>query len=117
MTELTIFEENGQLWTKSTEVAEMIEKDHKHLLRDIKGYIKYLNESNFVLVDFFIESTYVSSQNKVLPCYLLSKKGCDFVANEMTGAKGAKFTAIYTNYFNQYEQKHRQQVLQFVKRW
>lgn len=104
MNELTIFEDNGKLWIKSTEVAAMVDKLHKNLLCDIRRYIKYLNEGNFILSDFFIESAYVSSQNKVLPCYLLSKKGCDFVANEMTGAKGAKFTAVYTNYFNQYEQ-------------
>lgn len=112
MMELTIFEENGQLWTKSTEVAEMIGKDHKHLLRDIKGYIESLEklgETKIGLSSFFQESTYVSEQNKVLPCYLISKKGCEFVGNKLTGDKGNQFTAIYVNRFNQYEQEHKQQ--------
>lgn len=104
MNGLTIFEENGKLLTDSREVAKIIDKQHKNLLADIRRYIKYLNEGGFIVVDFFIESTYKDSTGCELPCYLLSKKGCDFVANEMTGAKGAKFTAIYTNYFNQYEQ-------------
>lgn len=36
----------------SREIAEMIGKEHKELLRDIRKYENYLNESKIALVDF-----------------------------------------------------------------
>ena len=51
-----------ELTLDSREVAEMVEKNHKELLRDIRTYEGYLGESNFALTDFFIPSTYVSIQ-------------------------------------------------------
>ncbi len=35
----------------SREVAEMVDKTHAHLCRDIAGYIKVLTESNFGFSD------------------------------------------------------------------
>lgn len=43
MNGLTVVNHNGILVTNSREVAEMVEKDHKELLRDIRGYIEILN--------------------------------------------------------------------------
>lgn len=99
MNNLTVFEQNGQLLTDSREVAMMVGKDHAKLLRDIREYCKHLNESNFGLVDFFIESTYTDSKGEVRPCYLCTKKGCDMIANKMTGKKGVIFTATYIEAF------------------
>ena len=99
MNSLKIINQNGQLVTDSREVANMIGKDHAHLMRDIKGYIEILGKSNFGLSDFFISSSYKSNQNKDLPCYLITKKGCDMVANKMTGEKGVLFTATYVTEF------------------
>lgn len=58
-----------------------------------------VNESNFGLVDFFIPSTYKDGKGETRPCYLLTKKGCDMVANKMTGEKGVLFTAAYVTAF------------------
>lgn len=99
MNDLIVFEQNGQLLTDSREVALMVEKDHSKLLRDIREYCKHLNESNFGLVEFFIESTYTDSKGEERPCYLCTKKGCDMIANKMTGKKGVIFTAKYTTAF------------------
>lgn len=88
----------------SREVAQMVGKNHKELLRDIRTYEKYLRESNFALTDFFIPSTYISSQNKELPNYQITKKGCEFIAHKLTGQKGAFFTAAYINRFHEMEQ-------------
>jgi len=88
----------------SREVAQMVGKDHFHLMRDITNYAEILGEvgaSNYGLSDFFIESSYLTSQNKKMPCYLLTKKGCEFVANKMTGRKGTLFTAAYVTRFNE----------------
>lgn len=87
----------------SREVAEMIGKEHNKLLRDIKTYIAYLGEANFGHSDFFKESTYISEQNKELPCYEVTKKGCEFIANKLTGKKGTLFTASYINRFHEME--------------
>lgn len=91
----------------SREVAEMLGKEHPKLLRDIKVYMEYLEKSNFVLCDFFIESSYTDSNNRQRPCYLLTKQGCEMVANKMTGKKGILFTATYVQAFNDMEQQLR----------
>lgn len=111
MKELTIRDYNGVNVTDSKEVAEMIGKNHQHLMRDIRGYIKVIEDSpKLDSQDFFIESTYKNSQNKSQPCYLLTKQGCEMVANKMTGEKGILFTAEYVEAFNKMEQsiKHEQ---------
>ena len=102
--ELKIVNQNGKLLADSKEVAEMIGKQHKNLLRDIQGYIKVIEDgSNLSSQDFFIESTYKNSQNKIQPCYKLTKQGCEMVANKMTGEKGILFTAEYVQAFNKME--------------
>lgn len=99
-----LFNFNGQPTLDSREVAKMIGKRHKNLMRDIRQYINDLDEgSKLSSPKFFIESNYESSQGKLLPCYLLTKMGCEFVANKMTGKKGTLFTAQYVSLFNEYQ--------------
>lgn len=88
----------------SREVAEMVGKEHKELLRDIRRYCEQLGESKIALTDFFTESTYKTEQNKTMPCYLVSKKGCEFIAHKLTGVKGTEFTAKYINRFHKMEE-------------
>ncbi len=38
----------------SREVAEMVEKEHKMLLRDLRRYINQFNQCNLAPVDFFL---------------------------------------------------------------
>ena len=127
MNELSIIHKNGVDVIDSREVAEAIGKQHAHLMRDIHNYVEILEkaterksalsesssesnerksalvgkstESNFGLSDFFIPHTYTDSTGRTLPCYLLTKKGCDMVANKMTGEKGVLFTAAYVTAF------------------
>lgn len=114
----------------SREVAEMVSKQHRHLLRDINGYIKEMGktgESKNVFSpedgepkiglsskllkispeEFFIPSTYISEQGKELPCFLVTKRGCEFIANKLTGEKGTKFTALYVTRFNIMEEREK----------
>lgn len=91
----------------SLEVAEMVEKDHKDLLRDVRRYSSYLNEGEIALVDFWEESTYIDTKGETRPCYLITKKGCEFIANKTTGVKGAVFTARYINRFHEMESRLR----------
>lgn len=85
----------------SMEVAQMVGKEHKELLRDIRRYCGQLGESKIALTDFFTESTYITEQNKTMPCFLVTKKGCEFIAHKLTGQKGTEFTAKYINRFHE----------------
>lgn len=100
-------DESHQQVIDSRDVAKMIGKRHRDLMRDIRRYINDLEESaKLSSRQFFIESSYKSQQGKVLPCYLLTKQGCEFVANKLTGRKGTIFTATYVSLFNEYEAEH-----------
>lgn len=95
-------ETNEQTIT-SLEVAEMVGKNHKDLMRDVRRYVEQLGQSKIAPSDFFKESTYKNSQNKTQPCYKVTKKGCEFIAHKLTGIKGTEFTAKYINRFHEME--------------
>jgi Rha family phage regulatory protein len=88
----------------SVEVAEMVNKRHTDLIRDIRRYSEQLAESKIALSDFFTESTYKDSTGRALPCYNVTKKGCEFIAHKLTGTKGTEFTARYINRFHDMEE-------------
>lgn len=88
----------------SREVAQMVGKSHGHLLRDIDSYGATLIESNFGFNEFFTQSTYKDSIGRTLPCYLVTKKGCELIAHKLTGKKGVLFTASYINRFHELEE-------------
>lgn len=88
----------------SLEVAEMINKNHADLMRDIRRYTKQLNQSKIAFVDFFQESIYIDGKGEERPCYKITKKGCEFVAHKLTGIKGTEFTAKYINRFHDMEE-------------
>lgn len=94
------------------EIAEMLEMEHWQLLRKlngrtgtngkhIKGYVEILGDNQMVVTDFFRESTYRTEQNKEMPCYQVTRKGCEFLANKFAGEKGVLFTARYINRFHE----------------
>lgn len=87
----------------SMEVAQMVEKKHADLLKDIRRYIAQLAEGKIPSGDFFFESTYLDANGQVRPCYEVTKKGCEFIAHKLTGQKGTEFTARYINRFHEME--------------
>ena len=105
MQELTIKNYKGINVTDSREVAQMIGKRHTDLLRSIDNYVDVLENAKLRALDFFIEDTYkVDGKNKTYNCDLLTKQGCEMVANKMTGEKGILFTAEYVQAFNKMEE-------------
>lgn len=89
----------------SLKVSEITGKAHDKLLRDIRGYIDIISRSpKLESESFFVESEYFNSRNQKQPCYLLTKQGCEMVANKMTGEKGILFTAEYVEAFNKVNQ-------------
>lgn len=108
MNELQVFNFNQVDVVDSREVAELVGKRHDNLIADIRGYIKAMEKSIDLKIqvnDFFIQSTYKDGRGRELPCYLLTKKGCDMVANKMTGEKGVLFTAAYVTAFEKMREK------------
>lgn len=88
----------------SREVARMIDMKHCDLLRKVSKYQQILENAKLRSQDFFVSSTYkVDGNNKTYECYLLTKKGCEMVANKLTGEKGVIFTAQYVNRFEEME--------------
>lgn len=90
----------------SREVAEMVEKRHDHLIRDIEKYCEHLGKSQNPTLgadDYFIESEYQSGTGKSYKNYQITKKGCELIAHKMTGEKGTIFSAAYINRFHEME--------------
>ena len=88
----------------SRDVAQMVERNHNELMKSIRIYAQYLNEGEIPLVDFFIESSYIDSKGQSRPNFLITKKGCDMIANKTTGKKGVLFTAAYVSAFEEMRQ-------------
>lgn len=99
MNELKVQDFHGVQVVDSRDVAQMVECDHRDLLKKIRTYSQYLDEGKISPIDFFIESTYVDSLGREKPNYLITKKGCDMIANKTTGKKGVLFTAAYVTAF------------------
>lgn len=99
---------------KSMEVAQMVGKEHKYLLRDIRRYINQISKSNetnltgdeIAPVEFFIKNEYVDSKGEIRSCYNITRKGCDFIGNKLTGQKGTEFTARYVSRFHELEENN-----------
>ncbi|WP_105977942.1 Rha family transcriptional regulator [Staphylococcus simulans] len=112
MQDLQVVEHNNEFYVDSREVAEMVEKRHAHLVRDIDNYKEVLGQNpNLGSDEFFLESTYQAGTGKQYKHYLLTKKGCDMVANKMTGSKGVLFTAMYVDAFHKMDEHIKQSQL------
>ena len=96
----------------SREVAEMLDKRHSALMKDINGskdgktigILPTLTKSNFDSVNYFIESSYIDAKGEERKCYLVTKMGCELLGNKQQGEKGILFTAKYVERFNQMEE-------------
>ena len=95
----------------SLEVSGMVGRTHDKVIRDIRNIIQQLGDAK-IGESYFIESTYKNSQNKELPCFLLSKKGCELYGTRMTGEKGTQFAVKYIDRFNEMEQHIEKQLPQ-----
>lgn len=95
----------------SREVAEMMEKSHGAVMKDIQGskdgksvgIVPVLLKSNFDVSKYFIKSSYIDGSGKSNKCYLVTKMGCEMLGNKLQGEKGILFTASYVRRFNELE--------------
>lgn len=102
---------NNKMTIDSREVAKMLGKEHKYVLRDIegtekvKGIIPVLTSANLHPLKYFIESNYKDAKGQMRKCYLVTKLGCEMLGNKQQGEKGILFTAKYVQRFNEMEQE------------
>lgn len=108
----------------STEVAKMMQREHKEVIRMIDGYeppegskkrkivgiIPTLTKGNITPSDYFIENTYKDKSGKLNKCYECTKMGCELLANKLTGEKGILFSATYVKRFNEMESAQMQTI-------
>ncbi|MDA2382776.1 Rha family transcriptional regulator [Bacillus cereus] len=96
----------------SLEVAEMTEKRHADLLRTIDGYLEvFLTNGKVRSLDYFVTAKYLDLKGEPRRKYLLTRKGCELVANKMTGEKGILFTVAYIDRFHEMEKAVQQPTL------
>jgi Rha family phage regulatory protein len=98
MQELVIVK-NGKPTANSKSVADFFKKNHRDVLRDISN----LNCSDDFRERNFAPSSYTSVQNKVLPCFEMTKDGFCFLAMGFTGFEAGKWKEAYIDAFNAME--------------
>ena len=85
-------------------VAELFEKNHKEVLRDIR---KITDSSSGLSEEFrqrnFAPSSYRNQQNKKQPCYCLTRDGFTMLVMGYTGQKAMQFKELYIKRFNEME--------------
>ena len=89
----------GTAIVDSREIAEKFGKTHRHVLEAIKA-MKCSSEfrgSNFRL------SSYTTVQNKVLPCYEITRDGFSFLGMGFKGEKASAWKERYISAFNYME--------------
>ena len=95
----------------SREVARMMEKTHKEILRYIEGddsvisIAECIEKQGALLSSYFIESSYYTDDNRKCKCYLVTKKGCELLGNKQKGEKGMLFSIAYVERFNEMEKE------------
>ena len=100
----------------SREVARMMGREHKEILKYIEGgttkgrtyatgILPTLLSKGFDLSAYFIESSYTTAINNREKCYLCTRMGCDLLATRQKGEKGILFCAKYVERFSEMEKE------------
>ena len=93
---------DGKPVVTSKQVADHFGKQHRNVLVDIKSLLSdsgEFGELNFLL------STYISSQNKELPCYEMTRDGFTLLAMGYTGKDALLWKVKYIEAFNAMERE------------
>ncbi len=101
----------------SREVAEMMGVNrHGDMLAKIDKFNKILTDGNFRSLDYWAEGEYKDIKGETRREYLVSKKGCEFLAHKTTGKKGVLFTVKYMERFEEMERIIKEQKLELSAR-
>lgn len=88
----------------SREVADMMEMRHDRLIRKIDEINTDFRKHKIGVSKYWEESSYkVEGQKREYREFLITKRGCEFLAHKTTGTKGNLFTDKYMDRFAQME--------------
>ena len=94
---------NNQVVVNSRQVAEKFEKNHYHILRDIREYLNL--SKNGEINDWFCETTYNDDKNRTYPMYLMNKNGFSLIAMGFTGKQVLEWKIKYIEAFEYMEKQ------------
>lgn len=102
--------ENNQAITTSRKVAEVFDKEHKHVIRDIENLIKQTasvrQSPNLGSAKMFIKTSYQAEKGgRSYPMYLLNRDGFSLLVMSFTGKKALEFKLKFIDAFNRMEKQ------------
>ena len=99
---IAVIEVNGIPMVTSKNVADKFDKQHRTIYRKVEDLIK--SQEKFGAANFGV-SSYVSEQNKELPCYTMTRDGFSMIAMSLTGKEAETWKIKYISAFNAMEQE------------
>lgn len=128
--EYQLYQKGNTAYCSSLQVAQELGKRHDHVLEDIariakKGLPKPGESSDTdnqvhlarleAITDFFrenfIRTTYINSQNKKQPMYLITQEGLNVLIKTYNSEEALYFTILYSKRFKAYEAFIREYIL------
>lgn len=106
MNELVIMH-GQQAVTTSLKVAEVFEKEHKHVMEAVRK----LTAENSTVRKMFGEDSYLNSRNQKQPMFYMNRDGFTLLAMGFTGSKAIAFKLKYIEAFNKMEEQIKQAYL------
>ena len=102
MNDLVFKGQNDQVVTTSLKVAEVFEKEHKHVLDAVRRLMR--SAENSAVIQMFQESAYLDEQGKERPMFIMNRDGFTLLAMGFNGKKALDFKIAYINAFNKMEE-------------
>jgi len=99
---LGLTEKGGKAVVPSRDIARAFEKNHQHVMRDIRSIIE--NDAQWGASNFG-QSSYMNEQGKSQPEYLISRDGFTLLVMGYTGEKAMRFKKAYFAVFNEMERR------------
>ena len=99
---LGITEKGGKAVVSSRDIARVFEKNHQHVMRDIRNIIE--NDAQWGASNFG-QSSYMNEQSKSQPEYLISRDGFTLLVMGYNGEKAMRFKKAYIAAFNEMERR------------
>lgn len=96
LVELMKINKEEKVAVTSLDISETFNKEHRRVMQDIRelGCSEEFGQHNFV------QSSYINSQNKKQPMYIMTKDGFTLLVMGYTGEKAMQFKEAYIKQFN-----------------
>ncbi|MBR0287851.1 MAG: Rha family transcriptional regulator [Selenomonadaceae bacterium] len=98
-----VFIKNDTPLTTSRTVAEQFDKQHQHVMRDIRDIISQVEDESKI-GRMFHETTYADKYGRQKPMYTMTRDGFSLLAMGFTGKKALEFKLKFIDAFNRMEQ-------------